>query len=1243
MNFKVLLCIATVLILSASNIFAQAQNLSLNIECDNQVVNNNKCFKFTASEVDELEAIQFTVTYDPTVLKLVGAPIVNTSCLTNLVVGDFNFSTPGVISILWQNDGKNISNNCELFTLCFDFIGLPGECSDVSINSLFTEIEATSSLGPVKVTTTACKACVLPNQRTTVAKFCNPSAKTEKDGTICFYGIGGTGPYNYSIKSNTTGSIIPNGTGTCNDKEEICISGLGEDTYIITIVDVGGIVFTPKNVIMIDAGTNPKFDIAFKKPSCFNKNNGTIKLSNFNVASLNYKIEWSNGVFNLDSLDYLMPGIYKASVIDENGCKVTKTADLRVDTLKLDYQIIAKGKCLGSKDAEIKITASGGTPYPDGSYDFYKGTGFVKFPNPYIDLNATTGWVNLKIRDNAKNFIGNIDPCIVEKLVFIPYRDSIKYNNLQINDIECKGKDFGKVSFTPSGTGTTYSLFRQFNLSTNSALKPTFVAGPSNFFFNDSLKAGKYYVVLKAAECMDTLKFQIKEPQTVFVVKAIVDQPSCTALGSIKITTSGGLPPYTIKWNDFSMLNEKSNLAPGKYSITVSDALKCDTVFNIELLNSANALADAVVQKAITCKDAANGEVTVNTKPGTNIKFEWKDKTGKTYSTQTITNAGPNVYYVTVTNDGCVATDSVILVNPEGLVIKDVIITKPECPKGGAKGSIGLSISGGAPSYKFEWKKQGANTVLSTQSVLPSIDAGTYSVKIIDQAGCTKDTTIILTSPNAFQIDISNLQGVSCFGEKDGKANAKASLGPINNGKYTFFWSNGQKSTGLFDKDVNFTLTAGKNWVFVTDTKCVSDTLFFDVENKPKIIASTITSGLCGGNCVAQIEVVTASSNLVTWPSLNQSGNVVYNLCPGTYQYQVLDVNGCILKDSSVVSPSDTIKLLINNDLSEFISCRKSIGTLVVNVLGGKGPYSYKWQGSNSTTNTAKDLSEGVYTVSVTDVNGCSGELTYTLDRPNPIVADIKEPDQPLCFGGTSCIKVLNVSGGVGNYSMQINNGFRIPIDSCQQLFSGKYLISIYDGAGCKTDYPIIIPDKEKIDLDLGEDINLTLGDSIKNLSPIINSQFTIIDYQWMGLGDLFCIDMECLSITGIPKNDLTVSLIITDENGCTAIDEVNIKVSDIRNVFLPNIFKITSSIEDNKLFDIVVGSGVEIVESFNIFDRWGNLVHTKENYMPDRTSGWDGNLGGQAALPGVYVFRAKVKFIDSTSKTYFGDVMLLK
>lgn len=1256
MNIRVLLFCLVALLTPFQELLSQNQTLNIDIGCNDGAPGQTRCVTFTATEaIAQLNAIQFVISYDPSVLSYTNNPVVTGSCLTGLTASEFNNNNNGYISFIWSaTPAVDLAPGCELFQVCFNIIGVPGDVSPITI-ATNVDFEVASEFGQETLDFTPCEIKVLPNDFTIVKKYCNPSTAGGSDASINFYGIGGVPGYTWILRR---GAMDIN-SGTASDAELINIPNLTGGTYTIIMQDFNGI--TRMITFSIPDVGQPTFEEDIFDPSCFSTANGKIKLKNINVLNTPYQVKWSNGVFNQDSIENLRNGDYTVSVVDANGCAVSKTYTVFADTMRMQVEVLDSASCKGLTDGTLRITVSGGTPNP-GAQPYQLdvnqlGNTFIATGNPYTWTNAPAGWVSIQARDYAKNYRGNISPCTIETKAFVPFRNATDFNLVNLENVACFGESTGKVEVKAGGTGVGTSFIMNTYYAGTSNPHPGGISGPMGVHLNNTLASGDYCIYSRSnIGCRDTFCFTITQPSSKMEVSVNKIDPSCIGLGSIQLTAMGGVPGYTYQWSDNGpAVGNRANLPEGIYRVTVTDVALCDTIIDIELKNALGTAGVSIVPvNVISCKDGNDGvlKAVLSSSP-TMVNYSWlKKEDNSTWNTETISNLSWGTYFITVTVDGCVAIDTFYLLNPEGLVITDVEVIQPECPRGGTQGSLGVSLTGGFPTYNYRWTLAGnPGNVLGVNSVLAPIDPGTYNVIITDQKGCAKDTTLVLNSPPDFTLNVSNIIAESCNGDANGKATALAAGGPVNNGQYKFFWSSGEMSGGIFNPHSAQNLAGGRNWVFVTDSKCVSDTVFFDVASPPAIVTSYEATGICAGGCTGQIDVTasggTGGALSVSWPSIPFNGSTVFNLCAGSYPFVVTDGNGCSFTDTVIIAASDTLKLIVDDALTVPLSCRTSIGQLALIVDGGTPipgvGYTYNWSPNVSQSNLATDLVEGQYRITVTDQNGCTASLNYTMERPNPVKADIANPIPPLCSGGTTCIQVSNVMGGVpGNYTMQINNGLRIPVDSCLQLFAGDYLVSIYDASGCKTDYPVTITQPDPIQVALGEDIEINLGEEIGIITPFIESELPIVNYQWSGLGDLSCTGDPCTEVSGIPSTDLTILLVVSDENGCTAQDILEIKVKDERRVYLPNIF-LTSGQEANRLFDIKTGYGVQIVESFYIYDRWGNVVYSNLNYIPDATTGWDGLVNGQQALPGVYVFTAAVRFLDGQVKTYRGDVTLFK
>ncbi len=1254
MNNRVLFSLIAVLFFLNFDLQGQIQNLKLSMECGTALPGRTLCLKVKAYKINQLNSLSFTIGFDPKVLELLDT--IPGSCFSKLGVG-LNTAIPGRFAFLWSDPGLktiDIIDSCDVVSLCFKFIGKPGEKSRLNFNSSVIDLDAGVEFGSAVVSTNMCDSEVLPDKAEIISGFCNPSVKGGNDGIIRFYGVYAPGPYTYELRDSSN-AIVRSGNNV-NPNQEVILNGLTESRYRIILYDKDGVIFPSSTIALIDGGNIPKFDLVKSNPSCFNRPDGVIRIKNVDSKFAINGIEWSTGVFNEDSLEALSQGIYTATLLDQNGCKVSKTDTLKIDTLKFTVTVLDSATCNGKKDSRVRVSMSGGTP----KYSIAVGTfsTFSEISGSAIVLPFTfAGGLNkLRVRDMALNYANNVFPCEIEEYINIPKKYETK-SSIEVVDVACKGET-GSVLITMQGPGDRYTFPTQYDVTNLRNMNPSGLASVASYK-NDLLKAGDYYVIAQStspapdfAGCRDTIRFSIKEAITPLRITPAVVQPSCTQLGSIRFAIQGGQPPYKYSWNDGDTLRDKTNLTAGTYKVTVSDFYKCDSIFSFELKSSDGNVAKASVVKSISCKNAMDGELTVDVFDGV---YDWQDETGKTWNTKTISNLSSGLYSVTVTKNGCITKDTIRLVNPSGINFTNVEVIAPECPNGGIKGSVGIIIDGGNGPFMYEWTNiTNPTNVLGRQSVLPSIGAGSFNVKVTDDRGCKRDTTISVKAPDPILVNILSVQGVVCNGDSNGNVFVKALGGKIpNNNKFRFFWSNGQQTPvpGLFDMDVNKSLKAGRNWLLVGDGQCLSDSVYIDVPDAAPINIDKTTQNLCSDLCNGKAKITSSGGTgtlRYNWSGVNSTLDSVSNLCIGKYFVTVTDDLACRKIDSFSIIKSDSISVAFDSVGSVSPSCRVPLGRLVVNASGGSPNYTYQWSGTSSINNTADKLDVGTYSVTVTDQKGCSNTLSRTLTKPSPIVADIIEPLPPQCAGKGSCIKFNSIVGGSGNkYTMQINNGLRIPVDSCFELIPSTYKINVFDQDGCNSEYSVTIPSIEKLQMDLGDNIKINLGDSITRIEPIITGPNPIVKYQWTGTGSLSFVDTLKSALTGKPNNNLFISLIVTDQNGCTSVDNILVEISNSRNVYIPNIMKFSAQNDmDNTKFLIATGFGVELVENMSIYNRWGNKVFERQNFMPDKddkSTYWDGNFNGQPLTPDVYVYTITVRFIDGERKVYKGDITLLK
>jgi hypothetical protein len=603
---------------------------------------------------------------------------------------------------------------------------------------------------------------------------------------------------------------------------------------------------------------------------------------------------------------------------------------------------------------------------------------------------------------------------------------------------------------------------------------------------------------------------------------------------------------------------------------------------------------------------------------------------------------------------GCSVDTTINLINEDNNFELTIDATPPDCASGLDNGTISFpgfdSVDG-----TCEWSDPSLNAQNCT---LIGLASGFYNVTVTDPSGCQKDTFIDLRVLEELEIEVSDIIDATCYELSNGQAVATVTNNPLGAASFNFFWSNpADDGMGIFDDATQ--LAAGDNFVYAFDGLCTSDTIKFNID-QPEFIELDRTSsqidmancfGACDGTVVLEANGGTSANG--TYAFLWEDGtnsNTRSDLCEGTYYISITDDNNCEFIDSVIITQPDILIASVDTSKVVSISCgNDNTGSLTINTTGGCGNNSYQWTDNVSTSATAVNLGIGTYQVTVTDACGCTSVTEFTFTGSVPIVAEAITPEVPLCAGDQSSIGIASVSGGTGsNYTYSINFGERLPIDSFVMVDPGMYTLVVFDSAGCSADITgVEVESPNNFDVNLGPDIVLDLGDNQAILTPTITGGNPDYAFEWFSETAFSCMQIDCESIEIVPTGFTTFEVLVTDQNGCTAKDDINIEIKAQRNVYLPNTFT-PDALPPNNKFMVLTGQGVVELVSLRIFDRWGNLMYERTN-LPAPTiidDGWDGRRGSggnNKVEQGVYVFVAQVRFVDDKILNYKGEVTLIR
>lgn len=264
----------------------------------------------------------------------------------------------------------------------------------------------------------------------------------------------------------------------------------------------------------------------------------------------------------------------------------------------------------------------------------------------------------------------------------------------------------------------------------------------------------------------------------------------------------------------------------------------------------------------------------------------------------------------------------------------------------------------------------------------------------------------------------------------------------------------------------------------------------------------------------------------------------------GNYIVKVTVTNGC-------GNSATYIKTLIVNGVGGTVVSALSIvsptcnngtdGSAAVNVSGGSAPYIYNWTNSIgqsiSTSDAAANLAAGTYSVVVTDVSGCEGYATITLNDPSSISTIISVTPSS-CGGATGTASVTNVTGGTAPYTYSWSNGQTSA--TANGLALGTYTVTVQDNKGCSFITNASISENGAT-VSVVSTTNVTCnGGNNGGVTTNITGGTAPYTYLWSN-------GATTQNISGVSAG--TYSVVVTDNGGCQATISTSISQPSAMNI----------------------------------------------------------------------------------------------
>jgi large repetitive protein len=992
-------------------------------------------------------------------------------------------------------------------------------------------------------------------------------------GVSCFGGNNG------SATVSLSGGIQPYSFLWSNNQTLATATNFPAGAATVTITDANGCTTTGSTTI-----TEPtELTLTTDTDSVFCRFGNTGMAEAIAVGgTFPYSFLWSNGR-NTAINNNLVAGSYAVTVTDFNNCRVNANVTIGQPATAVLANIIQSNNptCNSFTNGDATVNGSGGTP----NYTFVwsngqtsvtaTGLGAGSYQVTVIDQRGCTATANTNLSQPSA--------LVATASVFSNYNGA---------DVTCPNAADGIARVLVSGGAGGYSYVWSTVPVQNTAIA-------------NNLTAGTYQVTVSdVSGCQLVRSVTLVNPVPLAATETNIDvfcnggNTGQIIVNATPNTGTIGINGYEYAifgpnqvGNVFSGNNSFFGLSVGTYTIVVRDGNNCTLPVSVAITEP-TVLALAVSNTAVTCFGTATGTATAVATGGVApYTFRWSN--GQSTAMATALAAGG--YAVTATDaNGCDRVQQTIITEPT--VLQATVATQGVSCNGGNNGTATVTAQGGTAPYTFRWSNS------QTAQTANALIAGAANVTVTDANNCQTIINFTITEPLGLTASVSP-QAVTCGGGSNGQATANPLGGTA---PYTYLWVNGQTAqtaTGL---------TAGTYSVVVSDANgCQTNaTTTINQPSALNILVSSFTDTRCSnstdGTATAQASGGTApyrfawSNGQTTLTATGLAANTNYNVT-------VTDANGC--QNQTLISVGSPTAIQLNNFTIVDVTCRGgNNGRAGTFATGGTPPYSFRWS-NNQTTATATGLIAGLYSLTVTDANGCATSGQATISQPTQSLSMFLNSTPSLCAGEPSG-QVVAVPGGgtplAGNtYVYQWSNGATTRILS--GVIAGNYSVTVTDANGCSLSQSAMVGNGGGVQIQAQVLQNITCGGGSNGRANAVASTT-----NGGSASLIWSTGATTNNISGLSAGTYTVSA--TDANGCTAVD--TIVINDGLQVAA------TAAIQSVSCFGLADGAINVTASPVGVLYEWSNAFVSN-----------DGNISGLTA--GVYTVTVTVALGCTQSFTY--------
>ncbi|MBI3501665.1 MAG: gliding motility-associated C-terminal domain-containing protein [Bacteroidetes bacterium] len=802
-----------------------------------------------------------------------------------------------------------------------------------------------------------------------------------------------------------------------------------------------------------------------------------------------YTYTWSPGGQTTSTVTGLAAGTYTVIVKGSAQCPYTyiDTATVTIvpgagtlSTTQSQLNLNCNGVCIGS----ATVTPSGGTPPYTYAWSPSGGTSSVA-------TGLCAGTYTCTVNDGGG--------CASTPTITITQPTALTAA-ISSTTVSCNGGSNGTATVTAGGGTPAYTYAWTPSGGTSSTAT--------------GLSQGNYTVTVTDSKgCTKTATVSISQPTPVTASISSQTNVSCNGgnNGNATASGSGGTPAYTYVWNTAPAQTAATatGLSAGTYTVTTSDANGCTGTQTVLITQPAALTTTASAGANVSCNGGNNGSASISAGGGTPAyTYSWSN--GQTTTSATGLSAGN--YTVTVTDSkGCTQTATIAITQPTAITVT-TSSTNANC--GSNNGTTSATASGGNPAYTYSWNN-GQTTTTAT-----GLTAGSYTITVTDNSGCTQSAVANVSNASSPTVTLTSSSPVSCNGGNDGTASITATGGTA---PYAYLWCNGQTTTNATG------LSAGSCTVTVTDNAGCISIITVNLTQPTALTSSlTPTAVSCNGGNNGSATVTAGGgtpSYTYSWTG-GQTTSTATGLTQGNYTVTITDANGCTATGTVSISQPTAVTASVTAQTNVLCNGGNN-GSASASGSGGNPAYTYSWS-NGQTTSTATGLTQGNYTIIVTDASGCTGTQTVLITQPAALTSPVSQTNVS-CNGGNNGSATVTAGGGNPAYTYSWTNGQTT--STATGLSQGNYTITVTDANGCTSTNTVAITEPTILS-------NTTAvtpsgcSSSTGSATATTSGGTPAYTYAWSN-------GQTTSTATGLSAGTYTVT--ITDANGCTFVDFANI------------------------------------------------------------------------------------------------------